>query len=114
MTGAPGERRGHHADELPGGLPGEMTSDARGDGPGVTPAVPMPVFLDFLRRLHDGPPQHAAAVKVAIAVWQGAIARADSSGADVALEMVRGEVDGLIQSISALQEHGRRLAGQES
>jgi hypothetical protein len=69
-------------------------------------------FEDFLRRLHGGPPQHAAAVKVAVAVWQGALARGDAAGAEAALRMVRDEVDRLIQSISELQEHGRRLASQ--
>lgn len=73
--------------------------------------LPMPEFEDFLRRLHDGPPQHAASVKVAVAVWQGAIARGDEAGALAALQMVRDEVDRLIKSIAELQEHGRRLAG---
>jgi len=75
-------------------------------------ALPLAEFEDFLRRLHDGPPQHAAAVKVALAVWQGAVARGDADGAQAALRMVREEMDRLIQSISELQEHGRRLAGQ--
>ena len=74
-------------------------------------ALPMAEFEQFLRRLHAGPPQHAAAVKVAVAVWQGAIKRGDTSGAETALQMVRDEVDALIRSISELQEHGRRLAG---
>ncbi len=74
--------------------------------------VPIEAFEEFLRRLHDGPPQHAAAVKVAIAVWQGAIARGDEEGATAALRMVRGEVDRLIQSIGELQEEGRKLAGE--
>ena len=73
----------------------------------------MTEFEDFLRRLHSGPPQHAAAVKVAIAVWHGALARGDASGAEVALQMVREEMDRLFESISSLQEHGRRLAGQD-
>jgi len=80
----------------------------------VTPprdSVPIAEFEDFLRRLHAGPPQHAAAVKVAFAVWQGAIKRGDVTGAEAALQMVREQVDRLIQGIAELQEHGRRLAG---
>ena len=74
-------------------------------------SVPLSEFEDFLRRLHAGPPQHAAAVKVAVAVWQGAVKRGDTAGAEVALQMVRDEVDRLIRSIAEIQEHGRRLAG---
>ena len=70
-------------------------------------------FEEFLRRLHDGPPQHAAAVKVALAVWQGAVSRGDAPGAQDAVKMVREELERLIQSISALQEHGRRLARED-
>ena len=77
-------------------------------------ALPMAEFEEFLSRLHGGPPQHAAAVKVAVAVWQGAIRRGDGAAAEEALRMVREEVDRLIQSISEIQEHGRRLAGQPS
>jgi len=72
----------------------------------------MEEFEDFLRRLHGGPPQNAAAVKVAVAVWQGAIKRGDTAGAEAALQMVRDQVDRLIEDISALQEHGRRLTGK--
>ena len=75
-------------------------------------SIPIGAFEDFLRKLHDGPPQHAAAVKVAVAVWQGAIGRGDGEGATAALRMVREEVDRLIQSIGELQEEGRTLAGQ--
>jgi hypothetical protein len=74
--------------------------------------VPLEAFEEFLRRLHDGPPQHAAAVKVAVAVWQRAIARGDEDGVKEALGMVREAVDRLIQSIGELQEEGRTLAGQ--
>ena len=76
-------------------------------------AIPVAELEDFLRRLHAGPPQHAAAVKVAVAVWHGAVSRGDTAGAELALQMVRDEVDRLIHSIASLQEHGRRLAGQE-
>ena len=75
-------------------------------------AVPIAEFEEFLRRLHAGPPQHAAAVKVAVAIWQGALARGDTAGAAAALRMVRDEVDRLIHSIAEIQDHGRRLAGQ--
>jgi hypothetical protein len=84
------------------------------DGARPRPAsVPIEEFDDFLSRLHGGPPQHAAAVKVAVAVWQGAVKRGDAAGAEAALAMVREAVDRLIQSISEVQEHGRRLAGQD-
>lgn len=73
-------------------------------------AIPLAEFEEFLRRLHAGPPQHAAAVKVAVAVWRGAVTRGDTAGAATALQMVRDEVDRLVQSISDIQEHGRRLA----
>ena len=85
-----------------------MTSSHSGSPPD---SIPIADFEDFLRRLHAGAPQHAAAVKVAVAVWQGAIARGDQPGAQAALQMVRDEVDRLIQSIAELQDHGRRLAG---
>ena len=87
-----------------------MASDA--GGVDTDTVIQMADFRDFLRRLHDGPPQHAAAVKVAVAVWQGALGRGDEAGARAALEMVRQELDRLIQSISELQAHGRRLAGE--
>ncbi len=74
-------------------------------------ALPMPVFLAFLRRLHDGPPQHAAAVRVALAVWQGAIDRGDAAQAREAVAMVRGELDRLIAGLTELQETGRRWSG---
>ena len=74
-------------------------------------SVPIAEFEDFLRHLHAGPPQHAAAVKVAVAVWQGAIKRGDTAGAEAALQMVREEVDRLIRGITEIQEYGRRLAG---
>ena len=71
----------------------------------------MPVFLAFLRRLHDGPPQHAAAVRVALAVWQGAVDRADVAQARDAVAMVRAELDRLLASLTELQETGRRWSG---
>ena len=81
-------------------------------GPAARRAVvPIDELDEFLRRLHAGPPQHAAAVKVAVAVWQGAVSRGDTAGATAALQMVREEVDRLIESIAEIQEHGRRLAG---
>jgi hypothetical protein len=73
--------------------------------------LPLPVFLAFLRRLHEGPPQHAAAVRVALAIWQGAVQRGDIAGASDAVVMVRDAVDGLITSMTALQETGRRWSG---
>jgi hypothetical protein len=75
--------------------------------------LPLEQFRDFLRRLHDGPPQHAAAVKVALAVWEGALRRGDTGGAQTAAQMVRDELNRLVESIAALQAHGRRLAGEE-
>jgi len=71
----------------------------------------MPVFLEFLRRLHDGPPQHAAAVRVALAVWQGAVARGDAAQVQQAVDLVRGELDRLIAALTELQETGRRWSG---
>jgi len=79
---------------------------------GAVRLCPMDEFEDFLHRLHGGPPQNAAAVKVAIAVWQGAVKSGDTEGAEAALRMVREQVDRLIEDISALQEHGRRLTGK--
>ena len=76
-------------------------------------ALPMEEFKDFLKRLHDGPPQHAAAVKVALAVWQGAVNRGDTAGAQAAVQMVRDEMNRLVESIVSLQSHGRELAGEE-
>jgi hypothetical protein len=72
--------------------------------------LPLALFREFLRQLHNGPPQHAAAVKVALAVWQGAIQRGDVVGAQDAVEMVRQEMNRLVASILELQEEGRRLA----
>jgi hypothetical protein len=71
----------------------------------------MPVFHEFLRRLHSGPPQHAAAVRVALAVWQTAAERGDAEQAAQAVSLVRGEVDRLIASLTDLQDTGRRWAG---
>jgi hypothetical protein len=76
-------------------------------------SLPMETFRDFLRRLHDGPPQHAAAVKVALAVWEGALRRGDTAGAQAATQMVREEMNRLVESITSLQAHGRRLSGEE-
>jgi hypothetical protein len=81
-------------------------------GPPQPPAaLPLPVFLAFLRRLHDGPPQHAAAVRVALAVWEGAAGRGDVAQASEAVAMVRGELDRLLASLTELQETGRRWSG---
>lgn len=87
----------------------------QGAAAAATPeALPMPVFLDYLRRLHDGPPQHAAAVRVALAVWQQAVARRDEAQAREAVGMVREELDRLIASLTALQELGRRWSGRSA
>ena len=77
-------------------------------------AVPIETFRDFLRRLHDGPPQHAAAVKVALAVWQGALSRGDTAGAQAAVQMVRDEMNRLVESIVQLQARGRELVGEDA
>ena len=46
-------------------MAGAEGRDADPPAPDGRPAaLPLPVFLAFLRRLHDGPPQHAAAVRV--------------------------------------------------
>ena len=42
----------------------------------ATLTLPLAAFEAFLSQLHDGPPQHAAALKVALAVWQGAVSPA--------------------------------------
>jgi hypothetical protein len=96
--------------------PSEGSEPARGPagtgGPRQPPAaLPLPVFLAFLRRLHDGPPQHAAAVRVALAVWEGAAGRGDVAQAHEAVAMVRGELDRLLASLTELQETGRRWSG---
>lgn len=77
-------------------------------------ALPISVFLEFLRRLHDGPPQHAAAMRVAVAIWQNAVDRGDVAQAQEALEMVRAELDRLIAGLVELQETGRRWSGVPS
>jgi hypothetical protein len=77
-------------------------------------ALPMPVFLEFLRRLHDGPPQHAAAVRVAVAIWQQAVERGDGAQARDAVALVRAELDRLLDGLTALQETGRRWSGRRS
>ena len=76
--------------------------------------LPMPVFIEFLRRLHDGPPQHAAAVRVAMALWQQAVARGDAAQAQEALGLARGELDALIGELTQLQETGRRWSRHPS
>jgi hypothetical protein len=94
--------------------PGWTPSDSPGaaSAPGGRPeALPMPVFLAYLRCLHDGPPQHAAAVRVALAVWQGAVDRGDAVQAREAVAMVRAELDRLIAGLIELQETGRRWSG---
>jgi hypothetical protein len=92
-------------------MPGDPASQAGAPDPVQT--VPIEAFRDFLCRLHDGPPQHAAAVKVALAVWEGALRRGDVPGAQAATQMVRDEMNRLVESITVLQAHGRRLAGEE-
>ena len=77
-------------------------------------SVPVQDVRVFLQRLHDGPPQHAAAVKVALAVWQGAVGRGDRAGAEAALQMVRDEVNRLVESIAEMQALGRKLTGEAS
>jgi hypothetical protein len=96
--------------------PSEGSEPARvpahtGDPPQPPAALPLPVFLAFLRRLHDGPPQHAAAVRVALAVWEGAAGRGDVAQAREAVAMVRGELDRLLASLTELQDTGRRWSG---
>jgi hypothetical protein len=70
--------------------------------------------MEFLRRLHDGPPQHAAAVRVALAIWQRAIESGDETQARDAVQIVRTELDRLIAELTELQELGRRWAGGRS
>jgi len=77
-------------------------------------ALPMPVFVEFLRRLHSGPPQSAAAVRVAMALWQQAAGRGDAAQAHEALRLAREELDRLIGELTHLQETGRRWSGQPS
>jgi len=72
----------------------------------------MPVFWEFLRRLHDGPPQSAAAVRVAMALWQQAAERGDTAQAREALDLARAQLDQLIHELTQLQETGRRWSGR--
>jgi hypothetical protein len=74
----------------------------------------MPVFLEFLRRLHDGPPQAAAAVRVAMALWQQTAERGDHAQAQEALALARQQLDQLIRDLTQLQELGRRWSGRPS
>ena len=74
----------------------------------------MLVFAAFLHRLHDGPPQHAAALRVLLAVWQGALDRGDVAQARQAAAMVRPELDRLLASLADLQETGRLWSGDPS
>jgi hypothetical protein len=93
------------------GEAGEAGEAGDGRGDARPEALPVPVFLAFLQRLHNGPPQHAAAVRVALAVWQGAVDRGDAAQAQAAVAMVRGELDRLLASLTELQETGRRWSG---
>jgi hypothetical protein len=110
------ERTGAHEVQKEGGMSdsakrgGTQSEAPRSPSIAAEEALPLPVFRAFLRRLHNGPPQHAAAVKVALAVWQGAVQRGDVAGAGEAVEMVREEMNRLVTSILDLQEEGRRLA----
>jgi hypothetical protein len=93
-------------------MAGADGSDADPPAPDGRPAaLPLPVFLAFLRRLHDGPPQDAAAVRVALAVWQGAVDRGDAAQARAAVALVRGQLDRLLAGLTELQETGRRWSG---
>jgi hypothetical protein len=78
--------------------------------PRAPDVLPMPVFLEFLRRLHDGPPQ-AAAVRAAMALWQRAAERGDRAQAREALSLAREQLDQLIRDLAQLQETGRRWSG---
>ncbi|MBI3972077.1 MAG: hypothetical protein HY332_12370 [Chloroflexi bacterium] len=74
--------------------------------------MPLEYFADFLRRLHDGPAQSAAAVRVAFAVWNQAVEREDGPQARAAVEIVRAEIGILVYEITALQELGRQWREQ--
>jgi hypothetical protein len=87
---------------------------AQEEGSEPPAALPLPVFLAYLRRLHDGPPQHAAAVRVALSVWEGAAGRGDLAQAQEAVAMVRAELDRLLASLTEIQETGRRWSGVRS
>jgi hypothetical protein len=79
--------------------------------PAAPDVLPMPVFIEFLRRLHDGPPQAAAAVRVAMALWQQAAERGEGAQAQEALTLAREQLDQLIRELTQLQELGRRWSG---
>lgn len=102
-----------------GAMPGEHSSIVMTPGHvtgehSLDEAIPRPLFLDFLRRLHEGPPQQAAALRVALAVWEGAAARGDSAQAREALQLVRDALEQLQASLSELQEAGRQLAARKA
>jgi hypothetical protein len=74
-------------------------------------ALPMPVFEAFLCRLHDGPAQSAAALRVGLAVWRQAVEHGDLAQARAAQSMLYDELASLVDGLTELQEAGRRWMG---
>ena len=78
----------------------------------IETALPMPVFEAFLRRLHDGPAQSAAALRVGLAVWRQAVERGDLTQARELERLVYDELASLVDGLTDLQEAGRRWMGE--
>jgi hypothetical protein len=97
-----------------GGGAGALPSASPAEPGALLDALPMLVFRDYLRRLHDGPVQDASTVRVALAVWQQAIDRGDLATARHVTGLLHGAVDGLLTSLVELQELGRVWAGHLS
>ncbi|MAG36373.1 MAG: hypothetical protein CL878_09030 [Dehalococcoidia bacterium] len=72
-------------------------------------------WKDHLRRLHDGPMQEGAALKVALALWESAGEQGDTQGAATALDLVRQQLTRLLEGLAALEREGHvHLASQDT
>ncbi|MBI3969111.1 MAG: hypothetical protein HY329_26010 [Chloroflexi bacterium] len=69
-------------------------------------------LLALLERLHHGPAQHAAAARVALAVWERADRDGDPAGAASARELLHRSIADLMESLAEFERAGRQLAAE--
>lgn len=76
---------------------------------GSAGGVPTDLFRDFLRQLHSGASQGAAAARIALAVWRRAVARSDAAGAEQAAAEAEARFEALFDQLAELERHGKAL-----
>ena len=75
-------------------------------------SVPREYLKEVLDGLHRGPAQHAAAARVALAVWTRAEEQRDPAGAATAREMLRSSLADLLDSLTEIERLGRERLAQ--